>query len=221
MFKKINLMDTSVKILSNEFSKAINSNKEFAITPTGEIKYAPFEKEVFIYKGKVNTGLLNQQNNFRKILGENYRVKASFTHVEVSVDSAWEEMKEINTIISLYEDSSSEGIDSFSDKNLEEISFHAIEFKISNREIAEIIESSVDGVLLCLEREIGEHYSFNGIGFIFGEIELMKARVAVFDKVKELIFEHIKNNKEEFIKYGFSEEQQEALDFFNLQIVFE
>jgi hypothetical protein len=218
MFKKINLMDNSVKVPSNKFSEAINSGKEFGITPAGEVKFAPFEtKEILIYKGQVAKNLVSQKVDFRKILGEGYRVKATFTQTEIYVDS-WEKIIDLNTKISLYEDSSSEGVDSFLDEKIEEISWHSVEFDIKSREIVEIIEESVNGILLCFERDMGEHYTFSGIGFILDESELLKAQKVVLDKVKNLILEKIDTEKDEFQKYGFSDEQQEALEFFGLNI---
>ena len=83
----------------------------------------------------------------------------------IKAAGAWQNIIRLNRLRSLYDDTTADGIDRFSDAPIEEMGWHATEFSISYRDIAEVIEARCEGLLLCIEQE--EPYQFSGLGFVF------------------------------------------------------
>ena len=210
MFKKINFLTDEVQVQNVLFSKAVNSNREFAIGVNGDIDYEFKDGKAYIFKGKANL--------FNKLqpLGKEYKIKATFVTISISFDNVWNRIAEINRNSAMYEDSASDGIAEFQDKALEDIGWHGIEFKIGYREMVEFLEKNITGTIISIEQE--EPYMFNGFGFIENE-HIVEARESLFNFVKSSIIENISKNREDFNKYGFSEEQKEAMSFFNIETI--
>jgi len=208
MFKKINFLVDEVQVSNALFSKAINSNREFGIGIDGDIDYDLKSGKAYIFKGEANL--------FNKLepLGKGYKIKATFVTVTISFDNIWNRIIDINTDSAMYEDSASDGIADFQDSTLENIGWHGVEFKISYRDMVEFLEKHIDGTVICVEQE--EPYMFNGFGFISNE-NIEKARELLFDFTKSEIIKHISENKTEFDKYGFSDDQQDSINYFKIQ----
>ena len=103
----------------------------------------------------------------------------------------------------LYQDHPNDGIDLFSDDELEDMGWHASTFDfITYRDIAEFIEDNCEGTLYFNEHPMG----FNG----FVEVDDIDD---VKSKVKEFIIEKIKTNKLE----EYDEDQLEALEYFGIE----
>ncbi len=102
----------------------------------------------------------------------------------------------------LYHDHPNDGIDLFSDKELEDMGWHATTFDfITYRDIANFIEDNCEGLLTFNDHPMG----FNG----FVEVDNIED---VRTQVKQFICEQIKNNplKE------YDDDQEEALEFFSI-----
>jgi len=217
--KKVNLLEYKIKVNTNEFMKAINSNKVFGITLNGQIKFEPFDNDIYIFQGrkKKPTSLMqiNTQLPIAQILGDKYKVDIVNNYVEIYAGSMWERIFEINTPITDYEDSTSEGIDVFSDEKLEEIGWYASDFSISYRDIIEAFEpedSEVDGYLVCIETK--KPYNFTGFGVI---TDKDKAFNKAYEHVKNLISIKIKNHPY-YSKDILDDDQLEAVKFFNIKL---
>ena len=205
---KVNFLADEVKVPNVEFSKAINSNREFGISANGEIHFDLKQNTPYIFSGKAN------MMNKLEPLGKGYKIKATFVTVSISFNNIWNRIVEINRNNAMYEDSASDGIAEFQDKELEQIGWHGVEFKLSYRDFVEFLEKNVSGTILCIEQE--SPYMFNGLGFI-QENNLENSRKKLFDFVKSEIQKHIDTNSQEYKKYGFSHDQQESLKFFGLE----
>jgi len=104
----------------------------------------------------------------------------------------------------LYQDHPNDGIDLFSDKELEQMGWHASTFDfITYRDIAQFIEENCEGTLTFNDHPMG----FNG----FVEVDDIKdVRV----KVKIFIISQINNNPLE----EYDDDQIEALEFFSIKM---
>jgi hypothetical protein len=211
MFKKINLLTESFEISNALFSKAMQSNREFGITIDGEIDYEFNRENIYIFWGK---GSIFQKN---EPLGKGYSVKLNFVKAIISAENSWNRFKDINRENSLYEDISSDGIDSFKDEILENIGWHIVEFDMTYRDLVEHLEEFGEGAIVSIERD--EPYMFDGLGFV-KKVDLAKSREILFNFAKEKISSFIEDNREDFQKYGFSREQEEALKFFSIEKAF-
>ena len=102
----------------------------------------------------------------------------------------------------LYQDHPNDGIDLFCDTPLEDMGWHSSTFDfITYRDIAEHIEENCEGTLTFNDHPMG----FNG----FVEVDNIED---VRTKVKAFIIKKIKDNKLDI----YDDDQQEALEFFNL-----
>jgi len=207
---KLNFLADEVQIPNVEFSKAINSNREFGISAKGEIHFDLKKNTPYIFSGKAN--IMNKLEP----LGKGYKIKATFVTVSISFSNIWNKIVEINRNSAMYEDSASDGIAEFQDKELEQIGWHGVEFKLTYRHFVEFLEKNIAGTILCIEQE--NPYMFNGFGFIQDE-NLKESRKQLFAFVKSEIEKHLEKNSEEFIKYGFSNEQKESLEFFGINLL--
>ncbi len=209
MFKKINLLTDKVVVPNSEFAKALNSNREFGITVDGVIDYEFQNDRVYIFKGKAN--LLQKQQP----LGKGYDISSTFVSVSISVAKNWNRVEELNSLNALYEDKSADGIDSFRDKVMEDIGWHAVEFKITYRDLVDELEAKGEGTLVCIEQD-GEPYMFSGFAFIDPD-RVEDGREILLSFAKRKILEQIESEKDEYKKYGFSDDEVDALKYFQIE----
>ena len=208
MFKKINLLNKKITIPNGEFAKALNSNREFGITIEGKIDDG-LQDEIYVFKGKPN--LVHK----KEPLGRGYRITSNFVSVSIDVSGNWDKVEELNRDRALYIDNASEGVDSFNDEVLEEIVWHSVEFGIGYRELVEKLEKDGEGILVCVESS-GEPYIFNGIGFVKEE-KREEMRELIRDFAVSQILQKIEKERENYQKYGFSDEELEAINYFKLE----
>ena len=210
-----NLMKEHVEIDKKAFLNAINAQKPMALTAEGEILFGtpdelPAQPYVFVGMPKSLVGTaLTPPTPLAKILGDNYEVKDEGDRVSIYAGRAWQEMLAANAPFAAYQDTTADGIAEFADKGLEDLIWYSCEFGINYREVAEYLEKSVEGTVLCVENE--RPYSFNGSAFI-DDIEeaRVKARRFITETLKERI------EKGEIDPTDLSSEEEEALRFFGL-----
>jgi len=208
--KKFNLFKEIIVVPREDFMKAINSHKKFAITYDGAIAYEPFEPNLIsIYEGTiapVSPLSTNLSRPLTEILGRDYRVVEDDDRILIKATGAWQNIIGFNRLRALYDDTSGDGIAEFSDKTLETIGWHATEFNIQYREIVDQFEAQSEGILLCIEQE--EPYQFSGLGFIF---ELEAAKKLGFEYCANVIKDKMVND-EDFAT--LSDDEEEARDYF-------
>lgn len=210
--KKFNLFKEIVVVAKNDFLNAVNSAKTFAITLSGEIRYAPFSEDtISIFEGQIppisplSTTL---SRPISEMLGKEYRVVEDDDRILIKAAGAWQKIIQMNRLRALYDDTTADGIDKFADKELEQIGWHATEFNITYREIVEMFESKAEGVVLCIEQE--EPYQFSGLGFV-SDIE--QTRKVAFDFCISTIKEKLANDPD----YAtLSDDEEEAAEFFKI-----
>ncbi len=210
MFKKINLSKDVINVNNLAFAKAIYSTEIFAISLDGKIiNSTNINNELLIFQGR---GSLT--NKFEP-LGIGYSIKSTFANVSIYVKNIPNKIFDLNRHLASYEDISSEGVDSFKDEVLENIGWHSIEFGISYRQLVEYLEEFGNGLLIYSETE--EPYSFNGMAFIKNE-EIEHNRTILQEFATKEIKQKLINNFGEWRKYGFSNEQIKALEYFGINI---
>lgn len=202
--KKFNLFKEIITADKNSLQEAINSGKHFGIRIDGAISYEPFTVEdILIYSGIPNADL-----PLNTIFGKNYQVVEDNNRVLIKAFGAWQEIIGFNNKRATYDDTTADGVDEFSTKEMEEIGWHAAEFNITYRTLVEILEKECAGTLICIEQE--EPYQFSGLGFVEN---LNEARETLFNycqkEVKRLIAED-----EDFIQENLSDDEEEAAEFF-------
>ncbi len=213
--KKFNLFTEIIVVERSALLAAINSTKEFAITYTGEIIESDFESYPLIYRGCVTpaptSALTPQQSrSFNEILGHNYKIVEDDERVLIKAAAAWKEILNLNIRHCDYDDSSGDGISLFADKELEDMGWHATEFNVEYRDMVSVIESSCEGILLCVEQE--DPYQFSGLGFIFDKA---CARTQVREFCKKQIQEKLHSDPL-FAKENLTDDEREAVAFFAL-----
>ncbi|MDD5716246.1 MAG: hypothetical protein PHW64_00455 [Sulfuricurvum sp.] len=208
--KKFNLFKEIIVVQRNDFLHALNANRKFAITYEGKIVYEPFTPDLIsIYEGSIpplsplSPSLSRPIND---ILGKEYRIVEDDDRILIKASGAWQSIIGLNRIRALYDDTSADGIDKFSDKALEEIGWHATEFHIPYRDIVEQFEKECEGILLCIEQE--EPYQFSGLGFLF---DLNQARNVAYSYCADIIKSKLAND-DEFST--LSDDEEEAVTFF-------
>lgn len=204
--KKFNLFNEIITADKSSLLQAINTSKVFGINTNGEIKYEPFDdKEILIYKGRPEI-----VENFTKVLGKNYQLVEDEQRVLIKAFSNWQELIGVNTPRASYDDTTADGVAEFSDKNLEDIGWHATEFNIDYRTLVEVLEENCDGTILCIEQE--DPYQFSGLGFLYDD---KQAKETLFNycqtKIKDMI-----DNDPDFKREELSDDEEEAAQFFNL-----
>ena len=214
--KKCNLFKEIITVNKQELLSAINSQKEFGINTKGEIVFAPFApKEALIYAGKhtpkpTNSLQVPKPLTLSEILGKNYQVVEDDDRVLIKAFSNWQELITLNLPRASYDDTTGDGVAEFSNKELEQIGWHATEFDISYRELVELIEEKCEGILLCIEQE-EPHYQFSGLGFIADD---EVAKKVVFKYCQEKIKEKM-GNDDLYSPENLSEDEEDAARFFN------
>lgn len=191
--KKFNLFKEIIIVAKDDFLRALNSAKRFAITYNGEIYYEPFPHTLIsIYEGSIAPRSPLSTDLSRPIasmLGDNYRIVEDDDRILIKASGAWQSIIGFNQKRALYDDTTGDGIAEFSDKVLEDIGWHATEFSIGYRDIVEQFEERCEGILLCIEQE--EPYQFSGMGFVK---ELDHARAIAFEYCASTIKEKLAND---------------------------
>ncbi len=215
--KLYNLVKDLVKVDKREFIEVVNAGKFIGITPEGEIieaKEGSLPKNLYIYAGvpkPIIGSAVTKATPLAKTLGENYDIKDEGEKISISAAKAWEEIVESNSKHTLYLDAAGEGISEFSDEELDNLIWYSCEFDINYREVAEFLESSQEGTILCIERE--EPYIFNGIALIDN---LQKAREDAYRFIQNELKSGIESGKIELD--DLTDEEIDALKFFEISL---
>jgi hypothetical protein len=212
--KKFNLFKEIIVVAKDDFLRAASSAKPFAITVDGEIRYVPLPSNtISIFEGQIPPLSPLSPTMVRPIsemLGKEYRIVEDDDRILIKAAGAWQNIIGLNRSRALYDDTTADGIDKFSDKELEQIGWHATEFNITYREIVEQFENKAEGTILCIEQE--EPYQFSGLGFL-NDIE--HARKIAFDYCKGSIEEKLRND-DEFST--LNDDEEEAALYFQIPL---
>ena len=213
--KKFNILDEKIVVDKSALMQAVNQGKEFAITYQGQVLYPPYDlKEIFIFKGtllvKTEAFAIAKQKGLKELFGALYQIEESETSVTFSCANAWGEIVGFNQENASYDDTTSDGIMDLGDAVLEEFSWHATEFGISNRDISDVIEKECAGMLFCLHKEAP--FMFSSLIFI-DDIACAREKVKAF--VKERITEKIAQDSD-FAQETLTDDEAEAARFFTV-----
>lgn len=202
--RKFNLFKEIIVANRDNIKNAIDSGKIFGIRVDGNICYEPFSlNDILIYRGIPNANL-----PIEVAFGKNYQILEDDDRVLIKAFSNWQEIIGFNSVRATYNDTTADGVDEFSTKEMEDIGWHAAEFNIKYRTLVDVLEEKCDGTLICIEQE--EPYQFSGLGFVD---DLENARDVLFDfcqrEVKRLISED-----KDFAKDNLNDDELEAAEFF-------
>ena len=215
--KKFNLFKEIITVNKQALLNAINSQKEFGITTKGTVVFAPFaDKTALIYAGRhtpspTNALQMPKQPTLADMLGKNYQIVEDEDRVLIKAFSNWQELIKLNAPRASYDDTTGDGVAEFSNKQLEEMGWHATEFDINYRELVELIEEQCDGILLCIEQE-EPHYKFSGLGFIADDEAAQKV---VFSYCQEKIKEKMATDAL-YSPDNLSDDEEDAAKFFGV-----
>ncbi len=204
MMKKFNLFNEIIKVEKTKLINAINSQKVFAITADGDI-VDETSKDILIYKAKAEI-----TPDFTKSLGKNYQIVEDGDTVMIKAFSNWQELIGINTPNASYDDTTADGVAEFSNKELEDIGWHATEFNVKYRTLVEVLEENCDGTILCIEQE--EPYQFSGLGFLADDEQ---AKKVMFEYCQKVAKEKLEND-EDFEVSNLTDDEEDAAKFFKL-----
>lgn len=208
--KKFNLFKEIIIVERAELLRAASSQKKFAISHQGEIVYEPFPPTLIsVFEGSVPplSPLSTTTNRpIGSMLGDAYRIVEDEDRVLIKAAGAWQNIIGWNRSRALYDDTTGDGIDRFSDKELETIGWHATEFSITYRDIVEHLEAATEGIVLCIEQE--DPYRFSGLGF---PSDIVHTRQAGFAYCAETIENKLLTDSD----YAtLSDDEEEALAYF-------
>ncbi len=206
--KKFNLFKEIITSNTIELKKAIENGDKFAINIKGEIKQEPFnEKDILIYHGTPD-----KLKPLEITLGNKYQVVVDNDRVLIKAFGNWQELIAINTPQASYDDTTADGVDEFSTKDMETIGWHATEFSILYRELVEVLEQECAGTLFCIEQD--EPFQFSGFGFLDN-----------FDNARDTLFAFCQNkikylleNYDEYDIDDLTDDEEEAAKFFKVII---
>ena len=181
--KKFNLFKEIITVNKVELLNAINTSKEFGINNKSEIKFTPFaDKEILIYQTK---DIVDKKSDLATIFGKNYQIVEDDERVLIKAFSNWQELIRINMPRASYDDTTGDGVDKFSNTDLEDLGWNATEFDINYRTLVEVLEKECAGTLLCIEQ--GDPYQFSGLGFLDDDKQAQKVLFAYCqNKIKEI-----------------------------------
>ncbi len=213
--KKFNLVEEKIVVKKPALMQAINKGEEFAITHLGEVVYPPYnDKDIFIFKGTlmIDTPAFSiaKQRGLNDLFGQLYKISEESEEVTFAVETAWGEIVGFNQENASYDDTTSDGIIDLGDKELEEMSWHATEFNISNRVISDVIEEGCDGLLFCIHKEAP--FMFSSLIYIH---DMECARAKVREAIKAIMIEKM-NNDPEFNRESLTDDEEEAAAFFEV-----
>ena len=202
--KKFNLFKEIITANTAKLEEAVKSGKKFAININGEIVQEPYnEGDILIYSGTPD-----QSESLEKAFGSKYQVVISDERVLIKAFSNWQELIAINTPLASYDDTTADGVGEFSDKDLEDIGWHATEFNFTYRELVEVLEENADGIILCIEQE--DPFQFSGFGFLSDNAQAKEILYKFCQtKVKDMIA-----NDDEFKESHLTEDEAFAASFF-------
>ncbi|MCX6077453.1 MAG: hypothetical protein NTW78_11310 [Campylobacterales bacterium] len=214
--KKFNLFKEIIVVNKPSLLGAINASKSYAIDINGEIKYEPFkENDILIYQGKhipssASALTPSSKPSLETILGKNYHVVEDNDRVLIKAFSNWQEIIKLNTPRASYDDTTGDGVAEFSNKELEDIGWHATEFNINYRALIELLEERCEGTLICIEQE--EPYQFSGLGFLS---DIAHAKEVLYEycqnQIKKLMAED-----EDYKRENLTDDELEAAVFFKI-----
>ncbi len=213
--EKFNLVEEKIIVNKAALMQAINKGDVFAITYRGEVVYPPFtDKDIFIFKGslKIDTPAfaIAKQRGLNDLFGQLYKIREEAEEVIFEVETAWGEIVGFNQENASYDDTTSDGIMDLGDKELEEMSWHATEFGITNRDISDVIEKGCDGTLFCIHKE--SPFMFSSLIFI-DDFTCAREKVRVF--IQEKIADKIANDAD-FARETLTDDEEEAAAFFGV-----
>jgi hypothetical protein len=157
--RTFNVAKEKIRVDKTLLMHAINSGKEFAITIDGEVLYPPYhDSAIYIYKGTIapidTTGLaMPKPMSLAALFGVGYKVEEQEGSVIFDVANAWNVIVPINLENATFDDTTSDGIMDLYDEELEEMSWHGVEWGVTNRDISDVIEEKCDGTLFCYHTE--------------------------------------------------------------------
>ncbi|WP_373072330.1 hypothetical protein [Sulfurimonas sp.] len=211
--KKFNLFNEIIVANKTNLLNAINSNKPFSIDIEGNINFEPFDERAVIFKGTLDKQSTNPLNpsaplSLDSMFGSGYQIVEDGDRALIKAFSNWQSIIGFNADNASYDDTTADGVAEFSNKDLEEIGWHATEFDINYRTLVEVLENECDGILLCIEQE--EPYQFSGLGFLSDNDH---AKTVMYNycqnEVKKLMAED-----EHFAKENLEDDELEAAEFF-------
>ncbi len=213
--KKFNIVEEKISVKKSALMQAVNLGKEFAITHTGEVVYPPYsDKDIFIFKGALMVDTpafaIAKQRGLTELFGQLYKVTETGDEVIFEAENAWGEIVGFNQENASYDDTTSDGIMDLGDKELEEMSWHATEFGISNRDISDVIEEGCEGTLFCLHKETP--FMFSALIFV-DDFACARQKVRAFIKAK--IADKIANDPD-FVRETLTDDEEEAARFFEV-----
>ena len=214
--KKFNLFNEIIIVNKPTLLQAINSGKVFGIDINGNIDYAPFENnQILIYEGSHKaqpTSALSPaaKPSLQNIFGKNYQIVEDDDRVLIKAFSNWQELIGVNTPRASYDDTTGDGVAEFSNKDLEDIGWHATEFNIKYRTIVEHLEENCDGTLLCIEQE--EPYQFSGLAFLSDN---KHAKQVMFEFCKNIANDLMKSD-DDFHPDNLTDDEEDAAKFFGI-----
>ncbi len=213
--REFNLIKEKIVVEKKALMFAINTHKLFGITIEGQVIFDELDQNILIYKGSVEevplSGMMHVKGrNLSDIFGKFYKIEEDDESVIFDAHMAWQDIVLHNVRNATYDDSTSDGIIGFSDEVLEDMSWHSVEFGITNRYIADEIEKSCDGILFSLHRD--EPFHFSALGYI-KDIECAR------EITKKLIVTTIKEkieNDPEFKRENLTDDEVEAAEYFGV-----
>jgi hypothetical protein len=213
--KKFNIDNERIIVEKKSIMEAINSGKTFGITHLGKVVYPPYNtSDIFIFKGSMDIDApsfaIAKEKGVSTIFGELYKIEETPETVIINASLAWGDIVGFNLENASYDDTTNDGIMDLGDNELEDMSWHATEFNINNRDISEVIENKCDGTLFCLHKE--EPFMFSALIFIE---DMDCARKKVKEYITTVI-EHKIENDPNFKRESLTKDEEEAALFFNI-----
>ena len=202
--KKFNLFKEIIVADKNDLQKAVNSDRLFGINIDGKVCYEPFTiRDILIYRGTPD-----KNRAMDSAFGKNYQVLEDGERILIKAFANWQEIIGFNAQRATYNDTTSDGVDELSTKEMEDIGWHASEFGINYRALVDILEEGCEGTLICIEQE--EPYQFSGLGFVD---DLEKARDVLFEFCQKEV-QRLINEDEDYAQDNLSDDELEAAEFF-------
>jgi hypothetical protein len=210
-----NLLKNDVRVDKKRFLNAVDARKPIGITYEGEIfegEHGSLPPKPYIFAGTPKSlvgSAAEKPTPLAKVLGDNYEVSDEGDKIRIYAGRAWQEMLAANEPFHLYQDTTSDGITEFTDAYIDDLIWYSCEFGINAREVAQHLEETVEGTLLCIENE--RPYSFTACAYV-DDIE--EARKKAFDFIRDTLKSRIESG--EIALDDLEDAEEEALRFFGL-----
>lgn len=212
--KKFNLFKEIIVANREDLLNAIDSSKPFGISFKGAVCYEPFSsKEILIFQLACQSkpkdeSTQSSQRLLESAFGNNYQIVLDSDRVLIKAFANWQEIIGWNTPRASYDDTTADGVDEFSTKEMEEIGWNATEFNIKYRDLVDVLEEKCDGTIICLEQEAP--YMFSGLGFLESD---KNAKEVLYHYCQAEIKKLIKENND-YQKENLEGDELEAAEFF-------